>query len=76
MGGVAAAHNADAATRSQLERLKREWRKEWEAEQAAQQRRDSQAAIESINAKLDKMVERRKQAEALKLEWDGEGVEE
>jgi hypothetical protein len=50
--------NADAATRSHLERLKREWRKEWEAEQAGGQAESSDAVILSINAKLEKMRER------------------
>ena len=69
-------HNADAATKGQLERLKREWRKEWEVELAEKQRRDSKRIIELINAKLDLMKERKEQVEALALDWDGEGGEQ
>jgi hypothetical protein len=65
-------HNADAATKGQLDRLKAQWRKEWEAELAEKQRRDSKRIIESINAKLDKMAERKRQGEALELEWQRE----
>ena len=57
-------------TKSQLDRLKAQWRKEWEAELAEKQRRDSKRILESINAKLDKMKERKMQGEA--LEEDGE----
>ena len=52
---------ANAAT---LARLKREWRAEWEAEEAERSEADSERIIESINAKLDLMRQRQ-------LEWDG-----
>ena len=63
--------NTDAATRSHLARLKREWRKEWEEEQRAKAITDEQAIYDSIDAKLDLMQQRQKQAR-LMLEWDGE----
>jgi hypothetical protein len=51
-------HNADAATRSQLERLKKQWRAEWEAEARAEQAAASDAALETLNAKLERMHQR------------------
>ena len=51
-------HNADAATQGQLDRLKAQWRKDWEAELAAKQHRDSRAALESLNTKIDLMRQR------------------
>lgn len=55
--------NVDAATRGQLERLKKQWREEWEAERAIEDRQKSEEAVLSIDAKLDKMVERRRALE-------------
>ena len=70
------AQNAAAAAKGQLDRLKAQWRKEWEAELAEKQRRDSKRILESINTKLDLMKERKMQADALALEWDGEAEEQ
>lgn len=50
--------NADAATKSQLDRLKREWRKEWEAEAAARRAASSEEVIQSLNARLETMRQR------------------
>lgn len=51
-------HNLDAATQSSLQRLKKEWRREWEEEQRAERGRSSSEIYESINSKLDRMRER------------------
>jgi hypothetical protein len=59
--------SAEAATRSKLERLKREWRVEWEEEWHEQQRRESEEIILSINAKLDLMHERKRAAMSPRL---------
>jgi len=48
----------DVATRSQLERLKREWRAEWEAEMKAKSARESEQILDSINMKLERMRQR------------------
>lgn len=53
-------HNLDAATQSSLDRLKKEWQREWEEERLAQQRQSSDKIIDSINAKIEKMGERQK----------------
>ena len=50
--------NADAATRGQLERLKRDWRKEWEAEQNQRSEADSDATLLSLDARLGQMRQR------------------
>jgi hypothetical protein len=50
--------NADAATKSQLERLKREWRAEWEAERQAAAARNSAQVTAALDAKLDLMRQR------------------
>jgi hypothetical protein len=58
---------ADAYTRQQLEKLKRQWLAEWEEEQ----RNDSDVIIEGINRKLDLMRERIREGmseEELRLE--------
>ena len=52
-------HNADAATNAQLQRLKAEWRKQWEAERVIETRESSQATIKKLDAKLDLMRQRR-----------------
>lgn len=52
-------HNADAATKAHLERLKAEWRKQWEAERVIETRESSQATIKKLDAKLDLMRQRR-----------------
>lgn len=62
-------NNGDAATRSQLARLKREWRREWEEERAAQDAREAEQAIAEIDAQLDRMIERDEAAKRLALEW-------
>lgn len=62
-------NNADAATRSQLARLKREWRREWEEERAAQDALEAEEAVAQIDAKLDRMIERDRAAKLLALEW-------
>jgi hypothetical protein len=49
----------DAATQSQLERLKREWRKEWEAEAKAKREADSGQILDQINARIDRMRDTR-----------------
>ncbi|MCB2077979.1 MAG: hypothetical protein KDE55_09815 [Novosphingobium sp.] len=64
--------NADAATRSLLERLKREWRAEWEAEQEAIRAEESERALASLDAKLELMHQRHLAAQARKLEWQGD----
>ena len=51
-------HSTDAATRSQLARLKREWRAEWEAERQEEAARDEDEVTASIDAKLDLMRQR------------------
>lgn len=51
-------HNADAATRGQLERLKKQWRAEWEAEARAERARSGEEALHRLNAKLQRMHER------------------
>jgi len=61
-------HGAGAATRSQLERLKREWRKEWEEEMAAQEAEEGEAALQTLDARLDQIRERQ-EAQRLELEW-------
>lgn len=55
-----AINNGDAATRSQLKRLKAQWRKEWEEERNAESSKSSQEIIESINRKLSTMRDRRR----------------
>ncbi|MEZ5736678.1 MAG: hypothetical protein R3E09_12945 [Novosphingobium sp.] len=51
-------HNTDAATRSRLKRLKREWREQWEAEHRAEAERDEEEVLDSIDAKLGAMRQR------------------
>lgn len=65
-------NNGDAATRSQLARLKREWRKEWEEERAAQDALAAEEALAQIDAQLDRMIARDKEAKRLALEWRGD----
>lgn len=48
----------DVATRAQLERLKREWRAEWEAEDRARRHAESEHVLARINAKLELMRQR------------------
>jgi hypothetical protein len=55
-----AINSGDAATRSQLKRLKEQWRKEWEEEKRAESSKSSQEIIESINRKLSTMRDRRR----------------
>lgn len=44
---------------TELSRLKKQWRKEWEAEQQAAARKRSEDAARSLNARLEAMKERR-----------------
>jgi hypothetical protein len=71
-----ALNSGDAATRSQLARLKREWRKEWEEERAAQEAREADQAIAEIDSMLDRMQRRHEEAKRLELEWQGDEDEE
>ena len=54
--------NADEATKAQLERLKAEWRKQWEKERAQTSHANSEHVVETLNAKLERMRQRQ-------LEW-------
>lgn len=54
-----ALNGPDAATQSRLERLKREWRKAWEAEDKAQREAESGKVLDQINARIDKLREDR-----------------
>jgi len=65
-------HNANAAAKSQLERLKREWRAEWEAERDERDAREAEEALANLDARLDLMRERWLAQEARALEWDGD----
>jgi hypothetical protein len=47
-------HRADACTRQQLAKLKRQWREEWEAEQ----RHDEQDVYDQLDQMIDQMRER------------------
>lgn len=49
----------DPAYANELSRLKRKWRKEWEAEQEAQARIRSEDAARSLNAKLEAIKQNR-----------------
>lgn len=49
----------DPAYANELSRLKRKWRKEWEAERDAEAEERSEAAARSINAKLEAIKDRR-----------------
>jgi len=69
-------NTGDAATRSQLARLKREWRQEWEEERAVQDALAADEALAEIDAKLDQMIERDKAAQRLGLEWRGDEGED
>lgn len=52
-------NNADAATQSQLERMKRAWREEWEAEDKAKRMVESDKILDRINARIDRMRDNR-----------------
>jgi hypothetical protein len=54
--------NADEAAQAQLDRLKQEWRKQWEAERTQISRDNSEHVVETLNAKLELMRQRQ-------LEW-------
>jgi len=69
-------NNASASVRSQLERLKREWRAEWEEEMRAAQAEEAEEALRSLDAKLDEMQRRHEEAKAHRLEEDGTPDEE
>ncbi|MDE8651241.1 hypothetical protein [Novosphingobium album (ex Liu et al. 2023)] len=68
--------NLNAVERGNLERLKAQWRKEWEAERAAEDKVRAEQALETLDAKLDLIVQRRREAEQRQIGWDGEGGEE
>lgn len=59
-GNVAARSNTigNPGYATELSRLKKQWRKEWEAEQVAAARKRSDDAARSINAKLEAMKQR------------------
>ena len=50
--------NADEMIRVRIEKLKAEWRKEWEAERRVESRDNSEAVVLSINKKLELMRQR------------------
>lgn len=50
---------ADPAEANRLSRLKRQWRKEWEAESRAIEQRDSEEVLAQLDAKLGAMQQRR-----------------
>lgn len=52
----------DPAEANRLSRLKAQWRKEWEAEAAESAAKNSEAVIAGINAKLQRIADRRAQA--------------
>ena len=56
--GEHGAKGPDAIGRMELDRLKKQWRKEWEDERKLGSDDDEDAVIESINAKLDTMRKR------------------
>lgn len=58
------ARGLSALDRTTLARLKKEWRAEWEREQASRWAEEEDATVESINRKLDMMRERMEAAEA------------
>jgi hypothetical protein len=66
----------DVATRSQLERLKREWRAEWEAEMKAKSARDSEKILDNINMKLERMRQRMLAARAEEAKRAAEEAEQ
>jgi len=59
-----------------IERLKRDWRKEWEREAGARQLEQEVITIESINAKIDKMAERTRRHESPRVRAAREAYEE
>ncbi|MEO6389117.1 MAG: hypothetical protein ABIT16_10035 [Croceibacterium sp.] len=54
------ARGLSAIDRHTLARMKQEWRKEWERERAAKTYQEEDALLASIDAKLDKMAQRRR----------------
>lgn len=69
-------NNADAVARGQLERLKREWRAEWEAEREEADAREAEEVLANLDARLDLMRERWLAEQTRALEWDGEDEED
>ena len=59
------AKGMNALDKHRLAQMKKEWRREWERERAAANRKNRGDAIERINAKLDRMRERSEAAERL-----------
>jgi len=72
-----ALNTGNASTRSQLARLKKEWRREWEEELRARMEEEDAEALRTLDAKLDAMQRRHEEAQRLGLEWkpgeDGDG---
>ncbi len=62
-------NTGNASTRSQLARLKREWRKEWEEEMRVRLAEEDEEALRTLDAKLDAMRARHEEAQRLELEW-------
>ena len=62
-------NNGNASTRSQLARLKREWRREWEEEMQARKDEESEEALRTLDAKLELMAKRHEEAQRLELDW-------
>lgn len=58
-----------AVDKQMITRLKKQWRKEWEAEQAALQLEREVTTMESINAKIDAMREKEAAAAALEEQY-------
>jgi hypothetical protein len=52
----------DAVAKSRLEKLRKQWRAEWEEERRIAAQREGEEIIESINRKLDRMNDRRRAA--------------
>jgi transposase-like protein len=59
-GGDTPARGPDAIDRMKLDRMRKRWRREWEAEQKEKAAREGAEAIARIDAKLAKMAERRR----------------
>lgn len=68
-------HNADAATRGSLERLKAQWREEWEEERAAKAASDSEDVLRALDEKLERMRQRWLAAQPRRLEHRDEEKE-
>ncbi len=67
------AKGLSAVDRQMLARLKKEWRQEWEAERAAQDVREEDSVLGSLNAKIDQMRRREEEAQRMMLEGPADG---